>query len=74
MELIKLIAELVAAAGLTATLLRVGLIARPVRPERLDDPGKFGFPMAGMMNAAQASAAINRKRPAARRRSKLFRR
>ena len=72
-----MIGELVgvgAAAGLVGAALKVGLMVRPVKPQRLDDPGKFGFPMAGMMNATQASAAINRKRPAVRRRWKLFRR
>jgi hypothetical protein len=57
---------IVGAGGAALCAMRAVLMARPLAPERLDDPAKHGFPMAGMLSAASASAAINRSKPAAR--------
>jgi hypothetical protein len=60
MALVELVAALVASAGLAAALLRVGLIARPVKPDT-PDPAKYGHPMAGPASVSAAHAAMSRR-------------
>ena len=54
-----------AAAGLVAAALRVGLIARPVKPDT-PDPAKYGHPMAGFASARDAHMALTRQGAAER--------
>jgi hypothetical protein len=49
-----------AAAGLAASMLSVGLMVRPVGLKQ-DDPAKLGHPMAGPASPAAAHAAILRR-------------
>ena len=56
----------VAAAGLLAASLRVGLIVRPVRPDALPDPAQYGHPMAGFASVRDAHAALTRQGATAR--------
>jgi hypothetical protein len=60
-----MVIEIVAAAGLAAAALQVGLMVRPVGLKR-DDPAKLGHPMAGPASRAEAHFALSRQRPANR--------
>jgi len=66
MELVRLIAELVAAAGLAAACLRVGLMVRGAKPAPLPDPAQYGHPMAGFASVRDAHAALTRQGSTAR--------
>lgn len=52
--------EVAAGALLVAAALRVGLIARPVKPDT-PDPAKYGHPMAGPASLSAAHAAMSRR-------------
>ena len=54
------IIELLAAGGLAAAVLSVGLMLRPVGTMRLPDPAKLGLPMAGNASQQAAHAALSR--------------